>query len=74
MKIELTGLEIILITLLCLFVSSFRKTDPTDKSFFQRSGMHYFKDYGTGIEYIAAPSEDGAPILVRREYSKECKK
>lgn len=26
--------------------------DPTDKDGFNRSGLRYYKDYGTGVEYI----------------------
>ena len=28
-------------------------TDPTDQDSFNRSGLHYYKDYGTGKEYIS---------------------
>lgn len=27
--------------------------DPTDRDGFHRSGLHYYKDYGTGKEYIS---------------------
>ena len=30
-------------------------TDPTDLSADTRSGLIYYKDYGTGQEYLSAP-------------------
>lgn len=41
-------------------------TDPTDASFWTRSGLNYYKDYGTGCEYIAGGGFFGKTVLEPR--------
>ena len=35
------------------------KPDPTDKGWFKRSGLKYYKDHGTGIEYVSTWTGSG---------------
>lgn len=45
----------------------FSPLDPTDLSRWQRSGLYYYKDHGTGCEYIAAADGwFGKPKLIPR--------
>lgn len=43
---------IIVLALVLGFVILWAKPDPTDRSFWTRSGLSYYVDYGTGCEYI----------------------
>ncbi|MAF91182.1 MAG: hypothetical protein CL674_14370 [Bdellovibrionaceae bacterium] len=49
---------------------SYEPYDPTDDiQNSERSGLLYFKDYGTGIEYISNPN--GGPLLMREKGENE---
>lgn len=54
--IEQKALFLIVFFLVAHFINGYLDigTDPTDKDGFNRSGLHYYKDHGTGIEYIGA--------------------
>ena len=37
---------------IALLLSVLRPTDDTDKSWYQRSGMTLYTDYGTGLQFV----------------------
>lgn len=38
-----------------IIIIFFQKVDPTDQDRWNRSGLRYYKDHGTGREYISGP-------------------
>jgi hypothetical protein len=52
------------VIIVVITAGSFLRPDPTDGGYFQRSGLHYFRDYGTGKEYI---SSDNGGLIERRK-------
>lgn len=64
MKVTMVFFSIWAIILLC------DGTDVTDKSFWVRSNMHHYKDYGTGCEYLAGGGFFGKENLIPRVDSK----
>ena len=40
--------------------------DDTDKSFWDRSGMRLFTDYGTGLQYLGGPWGGVTPRLDKK--------
>lgn len=60
------GLSILLFTISFML----NPADPTDKDKWNRSGMAWHKDYGTGCEYLAGSGFLGKAILTPR-YDKD---
>tara|TARA_R100001086_G_C11847513_1_gene260522 strand:- start:405 stop:653 length:249 start_codon:yes stop_codon:yes gene_type:complete len=48
------------------FFNLITPTDPTDAGRFERSGMHFYTDYGTGCHYLAGGGFFGKQILIPR--------
>lgn len=68
------GIFLLLVVGVVWFIVSHMPVDPTDDfANGKRSGLKYYKDYGTGCEYVAAPTWLGlsSTPLVKRE-TPEC--
>lgn len=57
---------IILAVVIIFSIGYLRATDPTDKGRFKRSGLHWYKDHGTGCHYIAGSNWFGSTELIPR--------
>lgn len=50
-----------------VYFKYFAPFDPTDKpAEYKRSGLMWYKDHGTGCEYLAGPGLFGTDTLIKR--------
>ena len=62
-------LGILIFIVISFLLMNFAPIDPTDLDKWNRSNMHWYKDHGTGCEYLAGGGFLGKKFLIERKDS-----